>query len=113
MLAVGLSHRIRIALVIIILTFVSLLTGSANASRQPRAMTESGVVLGRNIGGVNNFLGIPYAAPPVGPLRWQPPQPYGNFPGLMLDATAFGSECIQSGGGNEDCLFLNVYQPAN
>jgi para-nitrobenzyl esterase len=113
MLAVGLSHRIRIALVIIILTFASLLTGSANASRQPRAMTESGVVLGRNIGGVNNFLGIPYAAPPVGPLRWQPPQPYGNFPGLMLDATAFGSECIQSGGGNEDCLFLNVYQPAN
>jgi para-nitrobenzyl esterase len=85
-----------------------------NDSGQPEARTESGRVIGSTVNGVNEFLGIPYAAPPVGNLRWMPPQPYGPFPGYTLQATQFGSECPQPGGGSassENCLFLNVYTP--
>jgi para-nitrobenzyl esterase len=63
--------------------------------------------------GVNEWLGIRYAAPPVGNLRWQPPQPPAPWTGTTLPATAFGSECLQStGAGSEDCLFVNVWAPA-
>jgi len=80
----------------------------------PVAHTESGLVIGSTTDGVNEFLGIPYAAPPVGPRRWTPPKPYGFFPGFFLPATKFGSECTQPGViGNENCLFLNVYTPQN
>jgi para-nitrobenzyl esterase len=80
---------------------------------RPVAPTESGVVTGATIDGVNEFLGIPYAAPPSGSRRWKPPKPYGLFPGLVFQATQFGSACTQPGGiGGEDCLFLNVFAPA-
>ena len=69
------------------------------------------MVIGQKTNGVNTFLGIPYAAPPVGSQRWRPPQRYGFFPKLVLHASQFGSECTQSGGGSENCLFLNVYTP--
>ncbi len=95
-------------------------SSKASAQRlpdQPAAITESGLVTGASVDGVDRFLGIPYAAPPVGELRWRPPQPYGHFPGYKLAATQFGSECTQPAGfglpesGSEDCLFLNVYMP--
>src|SRR5208282_1493070 len=79
----------------------------------PIAITESGLVIGSTTNGVSEFLGIPYATPPVGALRWTPPKPYGFFPGFLLKATSFGSECTQAGGGSENCLFLNVYTPQN
>jgi para-nitrobenzyl esterase len=79
---------------------------------EPFAITRSGVVLGSTVGGVDEFLGIPYAQPPVGALRWLPPKAFGNFTGGTFEATEFGSECTQSGpSGSEDCLFLNVYAP--
>jgi len=84
---------------------------TASADDRPIALTESGVVIGLSVDGVNEFLGIPYAAPPVGTRRWRPPNPYGLFPGFLLQATQFGSECAQAGGGSENCLFLNVYTP--
>lgn len=62
------------------------------------------------------FKGIPYAAPPVGPLRWKKPQPPTKRPQLFL-ATAFGNKCpqINYGGkgfiGDEDCLSLNIWTP--
>jgi para-nitrobenzyl esterase len=80
-------------------------------------MTENGPVQGFIAApGVNAWLGIPYAAPPVGNLRWMPPQPYGNFPGVF-QANNFGNPCTQPntvGGayGSEDCLTLNVFSPA-
>ena len=90
----------------------SVVTASADdSSRRPIALTESGVVIGAMTDGVNQFLGIPYAAPPVGALRWRPPRRYGFFPGFFLQATQFGSECTQAGGGSENCLFLNVFTP--
>jgi para-nitrobenzyl esterase len=53
------------------------------------------------------FLGIPYARPPVGALRWQPPQPYPTWPGIR-PATHYSTyDCTQ----NEDCLYLNVWTP--
>src|ERR1700759_21537 len=68
-----------------------------------------------------DFLGIPFAAPPVGPLRWKPPQPAANWHGLR-QATSFGSRCMQQEhfddmvfrdpGESEDCLTLNVWAPA-
>jgi len=61
------------------------------------------------------FLGIPYAKPPIGDLRWQPPQPYGPWQSPR-DATKFGQACIQppglaAGPFSEDCLTLNVATP--
>ncbi len=60
------------------------------------------------------FKGIPYAAPPVGDLRWQPPAPVVSWSGVR-DATEAGPICVQNGGQNvaqdEDCLFLNVWAP--
>ena len=62
------------------------------------------------------FLGIPYAAPPVGELRWQAPQPVQPW-GALLDATELESSCPQNPGPfglastDEDCLYLNVYTP--
>jgi len=85
---------------------------SEGADKRPTALTESGVVVGRRTGTMNEFLGIPYAAPPVGVLRWRPPKRYGFFPGYIFQATHFGSECAQPGGSSsEDCLFLNVWTP--
>jgi len=77
------------------------------------AQTESGALQGVVDRGELAFRGIPYAAPPVGNLRWQPPQPALPWPGTR-DASAFGNVCPQLNGNNqtigmEDCLFLNIY----
>jgi para-nitrobenzyl esterase len=60
------------------------------------------------------FKGLPYAAPPVGDLRWKPPAPVVSWDGVR-DASTFGSRCVQGGRNatdlSEDCLFLNVYAP--
>ncbi len=85
--------------------------------------TGQGKVHGKTIhfGKVKAFLGLPYAAAPVGALRWRAPQPPVRWKGVR-DATNFGAHCAQNplfedvvfedGGGSEDCLFLNVYAPA-
>src|SRR5277367_3752152 len=105
------SKFLLAAAAICALTVVSALTASAGSLYRPAALTESGVVIGFAKNGMNQFLGIPYAAPPVGNRRWKPSKPYGQFQGGVLQATQFGSECTQAGGGSEDCLFLNVYSP--
>ncbi len=79
-------------------------------------LTESGAVRGAASGGATAYRGVPFAAPPVGDLRWRPPAPAAPWTGVR-DATAFGAICPQlddSGAptGAEDCLFLNVYAPA-
>ena len=61
--------------------------------------------------------GIPYAAPPVGPLRWRPPQPAARWAGIR-DATAYAPHCPQPPSAfgvastSENCLYLNVFRPA-
>ena len=83
----------------------------------PVVQTSTGPVCGIVVNGVNEWLGIPYAAPPVGSLRWAPPQPHAPW-STTLAATAFGSICThpavgKSGpnAGSEDCLFINVWAP--
>jgi para-nitrobenzyl esterase len=95
-------------------TLGQVVSASAKTSfPKPFAITRSGAVLGKTVGGIDEFLGIPYAAPPVGALRWMPPQPFGKFT-APLQATQFGNQCTQPGPvGAEDCLFLNVYEPTN
>jgi para-nitrobenzyl esterase len=89
------------------------------APRQPTVLTADGPVAGFGRDGVAQFRGIPYAAPPVGPLRWRPPQPHAKWT-TTLDAVAFGDTCVQNQPGlfakpslTEDCLYLNVYTPAD
>ena len=84
------------------------------------APTQSGAVHGVITNNLVAFRGIPYAAPPVGALRWQPPQPPISW-GNTRDASTFGNICPQLNAsnqlvGSEDCLFLNIYassQPAH
>ncbi|HEX4352668.1 MAG TPA: carboxylesterase family protein [Polyangiales bacterium] len=77
---------------------------------------DVGMIHGAVSAGMRSFKGIPYAAPPVGPLRWKPPQKAAPLSGTF-DASKFGSGCVQSansfgtGSTDEDCLFLNVYTP--
>ncbi|MDD9947087.1 MAG: carboxylesterase family protein [Myxococcales bacterium] len=76
---------------------------------------SDGRLLGTRVDGVRAFLGIPYAAPPVGPLRWKPPAPPTPWRGVR-NATRPRSECPQlipllGYLGAEDCLYLNVWAP--
>ncbi len=81
--------------------------------------TMEGPVEGFARSGVTQFLGIPYAAPPVGALRWMPPQPVAKW-SAVRPARAFGPTCAQittlgpfagPANSNEDCLYLNVFAP--
>lgn len=82
----------------------------------PVARTQDGVLRGISAEGIDQFLGIPYAAPPAGGLRWQAPQPVRPWSGVR-SAASYGSRCAQLASGNgprvdsEDCLYLNVYAP--
>lgn len=78
----------------------------------------AGRLRGRRLGEGGIFLGIPYAAAPVGPLRWRPPQPITPWSGVR-DALAFGPDVPQAANAwsraprqDEDCLYLNVWTPA-
>lgn len=109
-----LTRKLSIAVVAVLLAALSsVVTAFADDSpHRPIALTESGVVIGATTNSVSQFLGIPYAAPPIGNLRWRPPKRFGFFHGFFLEATQFGSACTQPGGiGSENCLFLNVFTP--
>jgi para-nitrobenzyl esterase len=78
-------------------------------------VTDRGVVRGVDLGAVYAYKGIPYAAPPVGALRWRAPEPAACFP-RVHEAQEFGPRCVQHEpgalSGQEDCLTLNVWAPA-
>ncbi|MFD7071137.1 carboxylesterase/lipase family protein [Streptomyces sp. NPDC059913] len=105
---------------------LGLTTPEAAAAGTPRANstgtvvdTTAGTVRGTRSGELNSFRGIPYAAPPVGRLRWTPPRPPAPWTGVR-DTTRPGAPCAQPAGlpvdtpsENEDCLYLNVTAPAH
>jgi para-nitrobenzyl esterase len=80
-------------------------------------LTAGGWVQGRTAGTTDEYLGIPYAAPPVGALRWRPPQPAARWRGVRK-ANRFAPHCPQPPSAfgvastSEDCLYLNVFTPA-
>lgn len=90
------------------------------AAAAPIATVDTGALAGTSEGTLLVFRGIPYAAPPVGPLRWKAPQAAIAWKGRR-DARAFGAACPQGpehkepwaqvGRQSEDCLFLNVWRP--
>ena len=95
----------------------------APAAAPPRVRTESGWVVGAPMGPALAFKAVPYAAPPVGSLRWRPPQPAPSWKDDR-QAAADGPACLQpinadgkpNGGGyvgpvSEDCLTLDVFAP--
>jgi para-nitrobenzyl esterase len=96
------------------------LGGGAAEATQPTSVLkiDNGPLRGVDDGEMLSYLGIPYAAPPVGDFRWRPPQ--APQPWIETrDATRTGSACLQNAdlgafatpGGSEDCLYLNVYAP--
>lgn len=98
---------------------------AATRGEPPPVRTEQGLLQGRTVEGVRAFLGVPYAAPPVGALRWRPPAPPAVWSGVR-EAGEFGASCAQEaphrwgpftdefldvGTIGEDCLTLNVWTP--
>lgn len=101
---------------------VMLLATTAAAAN--RITTDSGVVEGTTSAQshINSYKGIPYAAPPIGALRWKTPQPVASWTDVR-SATEFGPRCMQGRlfedmifrdkGPSEDCLYLNVWTPSD
>lgn len=100
---------------------VSALATAAQAAGPDEVSIRDGALKGVVAGDVVAFKGIPFAAPPVGDLRWKAPRPVAAWSGVR-DASTFGSTCLQTGGAtpkaipagqSEDCLTVNVWAPAN
>jgi para-nitrobenzyl esterase len=105
------------------IAFMACLAGNpaaAQPSTSPAVKTAQGALVGTEVNGIEVFKGVPYAAPPTGPLRWRPPQPAVVWTGVRA-ATTFGPACLQPTGAaniagdpgpvSEDCLTLNVWAP--
>src|SRR4051812_35648996 len=97
---------------------------AASAAITEPVKLDSGMVSGApgNDAAVRVFKGIPFAAPPVGPLRWKAPQPPAKWDGVKT-AVASGRRCVKGGGGGragapppsrttEDCLYTTVWPSA-
>jgi para-nitrobenzyl esterase len=106
---------------ILVLSVLIWAAAAGQSAASPVVRTSSGLVEGRAEGIVRSFKGIPYAAPPIGDLRWRAPMPPAQRG--LLKADAFGPACIQppsqaqdsslgpAGRQSEDCLTLNVWSP--
>src|SRR5512146_279974 len=106
-----------------LLALALLFSHAATARASDQVTITSGTLQGSTVATTNvrAFLGIPFAAPPVGKLRWRPPQPVHPWQGVRK-AVAFGPRCMQGDvysdmvfrdkGPSEDCLYLNVWTPA-
>jgi para-nitrobenzyl esterase len=106
-----------IKLTAIILLLITLPIGTFADEKRPEVIQlHSGPISGQVEDGVRHYLGIPYAAPPVGELRWKPPQEVA-FWTQVRSSTAFGPSCPQpkqqdTGKFSEGCLYLNVWTTA-
>lgn len=110
--------RARHGLLLLALSSLGLSTVPHLASTNPSVTASAGRFVGNtSIKDLDQFLGIPYAKPPVGELRFANPQPAGKLTSDPFDATAYGPGCLQDplfadyNGLDEDCLTLNVIRP--
>ncbi len=103
--------------------FVSWAVVAQNNAFSVQIKTKNGLIEGNydTKTNVQKFFGVPYAKPPVGPLRWKAPQPLTNWVGVKqtkqfgpraVQAPVFGDMSFRSDGVSEDCLYLNVWAPA-
>jgi para-nitrobenzyl esterase len=105
--------RLSISVLLLLLTSCAV-TPSAPVKIEDGKIT--GVPAGKD-SNVTVYKGIPYAAPPVGQLRWKPPQPVETWQGVRA-MEEFGNRCLQPKGWgskegmSEDCLYLNIWTPA-
>ncbi len=106
------------ALALVALTTTGTAFAQSSAEGQTVVAVEGGKVRGVATNGLIVFKGIPFAQPPVGALRWRPPQPVKPWDGIRA-ATAFSANPMQpvhsappGAGISEDCLYLNVWRPA-
>lgn len=119
------TKTVAVAATAAVLSAAVLTAGSADATApqaEPRGgdtvvRTDLGALRGASDGSVRSWLGVPYAAPPEGELRWESPQPAAAWKGVRR-ATEFGNACAQAEANmpavpstDEDCLYLNVYAP--
>lgn len=110
--------RIAIAaLAVLLLTAAAPAVAAASTTSSLVVQTDKGAIQGKRSNGVDSFLGIPYAAPPVGALRWRPPRPHQPWAGVR-SATHYGARCAALASTNgprtnaENCLFINVQRAA-
>src|SRR5579863_8311471 len=86
--------------------------GTAQAAIDDPVKLDTGLISGASASSdVRVFKGVPFAAPPVGDLRWRAPKPAAHWEGVRK-ADQFGPVCMQGGGNkemSEDCLYLNVW----
>ncbi|KAI8487614.1 hypothetical protein Bbelb_346070 [Branchiostoma belcheri] len=118
---------IQIAAVFVAI-FLPSTSANVSATYAPVVKTQYGPIQGVYVQQGSIFLGIPFAAPPVGDLRWKPPRPPTSWTPSMFNATTFSSKCIPhtgtidpfphglrapplGNGTSEDCLYLNVFAP--
>ena len=93
-------------------------TAGIAATSAPVVSTQDGRMRGVVRGAVRMFLGVPYAAPPIGPLRFRAPRPPAPWTGVR-SAARFGRACVQFesirgvGSQSENCLYLNIWEPKN
>lgn len=117
-----LKNRIQIAAIAALTSLSFFMSNASNAQKNNKTVKiDAGTIEGSVSGDVLSFKGIPYAAPPIGNLRWKSPQPVKSWKGVR-QAIAYGNDCIQqpipedagaSGSTRgEDCLVLNVWRPA-
>ncbi len=108
-------RRLSFVVVVVVASF-TMLPVIAGAADGP-VKVEGGLVQGVAEGGLAVYRGIPFAAPPVGDLRWKAPQPVVGWSGVR-SAEKYAPTCVQSMGApppsgvSEDCLYLNVWTPA-
>lgn len=105
------------------LGWLTAMSQSRNDVSLPVVKTENGRIQGTTgtPGGINMYKGIPYAQPPVGPLRWRAPQPLNAWDTILkadrfgpraMQGNIFGDMGFRSNGMSEDCLYLNIWAPS-
>ena len=100
---------------LLIAMFLMFVSGYSIAQQPSPVKVQDGLLQGTSEDGLAVYKGIPFAAPPVGDLRWRAPQPTSKWEGVR-EATKFAPGPMQGGnppsGKSEDCLYLNVWTPA-
>src|SRR5690348_9292594 len=119
MMRLGLSSAV--GAVLFTAVFAVAAASIRGAASAPTVKIDTGKLEGKTDGTIAAFLGVPFAKPPVGDLRWKPPAKPVKWKGTRK-ATEFGARCMQGRiyddmifrdpGPSEDCLYLNIWTPA-